>query len=113
MKTTKSWLYLSMVFLLPVFISTIMIAMICAEWLLTDQSRLGLMILKTGTFNKPLATTLFGLGAFGVSVIFCTIMMLMRHAKNIDRLEDAIHNYYVARQKYERATHKVVQQTEL
>lgn len=98
-----------MVFLIPIFMSTMMLALICGEWILTNQSRLGTQILETGTFNKPFATILFSISVLGLSIVFMVILGLRRHANNIDRLEDAIHQYYLAKLKYNAATRKIVE----
>jgi hypothetical protein len=107
---TKHWIYLSQVLLIPIFISTMMISMICGEWLLTNQSQLGTQILETGTFNKPVATILFGISVIGLSIVFVVFLILSKHANDIDRLEDAIHQHYLAKLKYNAATRKFVDQ---
>lgn len=86
-----------------------MIAMISFEWLLTDQSKFAQMFL-TGEFNRDFATFMFGIGVFGLSVIFTTIMTLFQKASKIDKLDEAIFDAYEAKRKYEAATRKIVEE---
>lgn len=107
---TKHWLNLSILFLLPIFLTTLVIAMIGAEWWLTDKSTLGNLIFNSGAINRPFTTIVFFVSVLGLSIISMVILMLSRHASSIDRLEDAIHEHYLARRKYEAATRRIVEE---
>jgi hypothetical protein len=106
---TKHWLYLSQVFLIPIFLTTLLIGMIGAEWWLTDKSNLGNLIFNSGAINRPFLTIIFGISIVGLSIIFTVVLMLAQHASKIDRLEEATYELYIAKKKYEAATRKIVE----
>lgn len=85
---TKTFLNLTLIFILPLFCSTLMICCISAEWMITTNhtSQLATMFL-TGKYNFGITLILFGMGflSCGVSVYFA--FWVKAHAAAIDKLE--------------------------
>jgi glycerol-3-phosphate acyltransferase PlsY len=107
---TKTLLKLSVIAALPALFSTLLVCVIALEWFLSGQSRIAQAFLA-GTFNIKFTMIFFGLGFLSICVIIFALAGTVRHADNIDRLEDARYEWFRSKMKYEAATRKLVEQT--
>lgn len=107
--TNKGLIYISLWLCLPLLMSTLMLCMISFEWYLTGGHKFANLFL-TGEFNRGFSCILFGSGLFSISMVVPTLLMLSRHASNIDRLEQAQIEAYDEKMKYRRAAEKFANQ---
>lgn len=107
--TNKALINISLLLSLPLLMSTLMLCMISFEWYLTGGNKFANLFL-TGEFNRGFSCILFGSGLFSISMIIPTLLMVSRHANNIDRLEQAEIEANEEKVKYRRAAEKFANQ---
>ena len=103
----KFWINISLILMIPLFLSSIMIAMMSFEWFFNDSGYFATLFL-TGKFNRPFCLIFFGIGGLSISVIFTTMTMVMRYAPVIDKFDKALEEAYAAKRKYDAATDKIL-----
>ena len=103
---TRGWLLLSAFALFPSLLSTMVCALISVEWLFGGEGKLGKMFL-TGEFNRPFTSIMFLVGMFSLSIVFTTVLLLLRHSSKIDKLDEAISEAYEEKQKFMLASKKL------
>lgn len=96
-----------MVLLFPTMLSTMMCLMISAEWMFLGEGKLAKLMLS-GEINLPFAITFFMCGVIGLSTIATTLILVIPKASDIDDLNAAQREAYLAKLRYEEVTRKIV-----
>lgn len=104
---TKIFLKLSIFAIIPMFFSTLMVAMIGIEWWLNGTGHFAQLFL-TGKFNQPFVVILFSSGVVSMAIVFTALLGLMRYTNKLDKLDEAEIQAWEAKRKYEAATRKLV-----
>lgn len=105
---TKTLLKISIFAILPMFLSTLMVAMIGFEWLLNGTGGLAERFL-TGDFKKLFTVILFTSGILSMTIIFAALLGVMRYTDKLDRLDEAEMQAWEAKRKYEAATRQILE----
>jgi hypothetical protein len=110
--STKTALRLAAFAAFVAFWPVMMLGIMSMEWFLTGQSSFAQRFLS-GNFGIAFCMWLFGLGTVAIPFVLNGLARVVRHAPNIDRLEDVIYNYQQARKQYQKATENLAQQTKV
>ena len=105
---TKILLKFSVLAAIPALLSTMMVLIISFEWFMTGESRFAQLFLN-GEFNITFTMSFFAAGFISILWIVMGLTSTVRHADNIDRLEEAIYECYKSKRQYEEATRKIVE----
>src|SRR5579859_2308314 len=101
---------LSLLSCIPIFFGSMLLCCIAFEWWLTGEGKLANMFL-TGEFNRKFTMIFFGITIFSACIIVPTLLMLSRHAKALDDLDQAQLEAYQEKMKYRRAAEKLANQS--
>jgi len=105
----KPWINWSVFFMMPMFIICMLFTSIAIEHFFNVDSKGIIATFVSGGLVSNILTGLMLVNVIGVSVIMATLLEIAKKAHQIDKLDEAARDLYMARRKYDAATEKLVQ----
>ena len=103
----KKWIIASIIFLMLIFIVTLLLGSTAINHLLAPQTESLIKLLSTHFFDTTLAIILV-VNIFGIAVVLATFFGISRLADKLDDLDNAIDEAFRAKRMYENATIQLV-----